>query len=77
MISPREIYNLLLDSSRTETKVREIIIGLTWTLCSAEGIGLCMSPAIPTRTLPWSGTLVDRSCSELSLWTRLGRLGEK
>ena len=70
MISPREIYNLLLDSSQTETKVREIIIGLTWTLCNAEGIGLCMSPAIPTRTLPWSGTLVDRSCSELSLWIR-------
>lgn len=70
MISPREIYNLLLDSSQTETKVREIIIGLTWTLCNAEGIGLCMSPAIPTRTLPWSGTLVDRSLSKLSLWIR-------
>ena len=70
MISPREIYNLLFDSSQTETKVREIIIGLTWTLCNAEGIGLCMSPAIPTRTLPWSGTLVDRPCSELSLWIR-------
>lgn len=70
MISPREIYNLLLDSSQTETKIREIIIGLTWTLCNAEGIGLCMSPAIPTRTLPWSGTLVDRSLSELSVWIR-------
>ncbi len=70
MINPREIYDLLLDSSQTETKVREIIIGLTWTLCNAEGIGLCMSPAIPTRTLPWSGTLVNRSISELAPWIR-------
>ncbi len=70
MINPREIYDLLLDSSQTETKVREIIIGLTWTLCNAEGIGLCMSPAIPTRTLPWSGTLVNRSIGELAPWIR-------
>lgn len=70
MIHPREIYDLLLDSSQTETQVKEIIIGLTWTLCKAEGIGLCMSPGTPTRTLPWSGTLVDRSITELSAWIR-------
>ncbi len=70
MINPREIYDLLLDSSQTATTVREIIIGLTWTLCRAEGIGLCMSPAIPTRTLSWSGTLVHRPLAELSSWIR-------
>ncbi len=70
MINPREIYDLLLDSSQTETEVREVIIGLTWTLCRAEGIGLCMSPGIPTRTLPWSGTLVHRPIEELSAWIR-------
>lgn len=69
-IDPKEIYDLLLDSSQTVTPIQEIIIGLTWTLCRAEGIGLCMSPGTPTRILPWSGTLVDRPIKELSTWIR-------
>lgn len=67
---PREIYDLLLDSSQTSTPVRETIIGLTWTLCRAEGMGLCMSPGTPTRTLSWSGTLVDRAIADLAPWIR-------
>ncbi len=35
MINPREIYDLLLDSSQIATQIEEIIIGLTWTLCKA------------------------------------------
>jgi len=69
-IHPREIYNLLLDSSQTTALVEEIIIGLTWTLCRAEGIGLCMSPGQPTRTLPWSGTLVNKPIADLTPWVR-------
>ncbi|MEA5598468.1 DUF364 domain-containing protein [Rivularia sp. UHCC 0363] len=70
MINPREIYDLLLDYGTTDTQVKEIIIGLTWTLCLTEGAGLCMSPGIVTRTLPWSGTLVNKSISELAPWLR-------
>lgn len=69
-IHPREIYNLLLESSQTQAIVQEIIIGLTWTFCRAEGIGLCMSPGQPTRILPWSGTLANRSISDLAPWVR-------
>lgn len=67
---PREIYDLLLQASRSDAIVQEVIIGLTWTLCRAEGIGLCMSPGQPTRTLPWSGTLVNRPIGELTRWVR-------
>lgn len=70
MINPAEIYTLLLEYGNSTTPIKEIIIGLTWTLCEAEGIGLCMSPAIPTRTLSWSGTLVNRTSSELAPWLR-------
>ncbi|MBR8827353.1 MAG: DUF364 domain-containing protein [Gomphosphaeria aponina SAG 52.96 = DSM 107014] len=68
MINPSEIYNILIEYSNSITPIREILIGLTWTLCEAEGIGLCMSPAIPTRTLTWSGTLVNRTPSALAPW---------
>jgi uncharacterized protein (DUF4213/DUF364 family) len=70
MVNPREIYDLLLESAQVQTAIEEIILGLTWTLCRAQGIGLAMSPGTPTRTLPWSGTLVNKSIAELSLWLR-------
>lgn len=70
MINPHEIYDLMLDYGTTDTQVKEILIGLTWTLCLTEGAGLCMSPGIATRTLPWSGTLVNKSISELAPWLR-------
>jgi hypothetical protein len=40
MISPRQIYDILLDYSNTTDEIQEIIIGLTWTLCQVQGIGL-------------------------------------
>jgi hypothetical protein len=73
MLKPREIYDLLIDSSKTQIPVEEILIGLTWTMCKAEGIGLCMSPGTPTRTLSWSGTLANKAiafmCDRLSTFT--------
>lgn len=68
MLKPREIYDLLLDSSKTDIPVEEILIGLTWTMCKAEGIGLCMSPGTPTRTLSWSGTLTNKAIAEVASW---------
>lgn len=70
MAHPREIYDLLLDRAKGSEVVREVLIGLTWTLCRTENIGLCMSPGTVTRTLPWSGTLANKSVSELALWVR-------
>jgi uncharacterized protein (DUF4213/DUF364 family) len=68
MLNPQKIYELLLDYGNSQTVVKEILIGLTWTLCQGEGIGLAMSPAIPTRTLSWSGTLVHKKIAELAPW---------
>ena len=70
MVHPKEIYDLLLDYGNTNTPIKEILIGLTWTLCETEGIGLCMSPGTVTRTLPWSGTLVNKPVKELASWLR-------
>lgn len=70
MVHPREIYDLLLDNARSSELVKEVLIGLTWTLCRTENIGLAMSPGTVTRTLPWSGTLVNKSVEELALWVR-------
>lgn len=69
-VHPREIYNLLLSSSQTDAIVREIMIGLTWAYCQAEGIGLCMSSRQPTRTLPWSGSLVKMAIANLAAWLK-------
>lgn len=69
-IHPREIYSLLLEASQSATPVKEVVIGLTWTLCQADDIGLAMSPGQPTRTLSWSGTLVNRTVAELAPWLK-------
>lgn len=60
MLNPRYIYDLLLDQSQSDQRVQEVLIGLTWTLCQGTGIGLAMSPALATRTLSWSGTLINQ-----------------
>ncbi|TVQ43341.1 MAG: hypothetical protein EA365_12670 [Gloeocapsa sp. DLM2.Bin57] len=70
MLNPREIYNLLLDASQVDHSVKEIVIGLTWTMCQSDAIGLAMSPGIPNRTLPWSGTLVNQPLTNLTPWLR-------
>lgn len=68
MQQPKHLYELLLDYAASETPVEALTIGLVWTICKAESIGLAMSPAAYTRTLPWSGSLVGKSLAELSHW---------
>ncbi|MBJ7901411.1 MAG: hypothetical protein GC158_16155 [Cyanobacteria bacterium RI_101] len=68
MLNPRCIYDLLLDRSQCDQRVQEVLIGLTWTLCRGTSIGLAMSPALATRTLSWSGTLVHQKMTDLTPW---------
>jgi uncharacterized protein (DUF4213/DUF364 family) len=70
MASPWEIYDLLLDYASGSEAVREIIIGLVWTCCEADAVGLAMSPGTPTRTLPWAGTLRGKPVAELAGWIK-------
>lgn len=71
MSSPWQIYELLIDYASAPDPVEEVLIGPIWTLCRTErGIGLAMSPRIPTRTLDWSGTLRGRPVGELAAWVK-------
>ncbi len=70
MSHPQQVYELLLDSASSDSLVEIVNIGLVWTLCKAGHCGLAMSPQLPTRTLPWSGTLVGKSLNELSAWIK-------
>jgi len=71
MANPKEIYDLLQDkmSQSGSAEIERLLIGLTWTLCEVEGnSGLAMSPGIPTRTLPWSGSMSGARISGLKDW---------
>jgi uncharacterized protein len=68
MDNPKRIYELLLDYAARKEQVSELTIGLVWTVCKAEQLGLAMSPGFATRTLPWSGTLAGKTLAELSGW---------
>jgi len=65
-----EIYDWLLDRARSESTLRQLLLGLQWSVAELEGVGLCFSPAHTPRTLPWSGTLRGRPASELCGWIR-------
>lgn len=67
---PGEFYDLLLDYAASPATVQEVSIGLVWTYCRADAVGLCMSPGVQTRTLPWAGTLRGRPLAELAGWVR-------
>lgn len=61
-------YDMLQDKI-SDSAVREILIGRTWTMCDAQdSIGLAMSPEEARRTLPWPGTLSGRSLQQLAAW---------
>src|SRR5574341_1457450 len=71
MTDPNEIYELLLDYANSAARVDRLTIGLVWTLCSSgRSAGLAMSPGIPTRTLPWAGTLAGQSLRQLTAWVK-------
>lgn len=68
-MNPRAVYELLNDYAARPDPVREVVIGPIWTLCRTDlGVGLAMSPQIPTRTLAWPGTLCGRPVAELAAW---------
>jgi uncharacterized protein (DUF4213/DUF364 family) len=68
MTSPYELYDALQDYAASPQRIRDVVIGLVWTYCEADSVGLAMSPGVPTRTLPWSGSLRGSPLSELARW---------
>lgn len=70
MSDHKRIYEWLLDYCSTDAVIDSLMIGLVWTVCrnSDGGFGLAMSPGIPTRTLPWSGTLTGKPVTDVASW---------
>jgi uncharacterized protein (DUF4213/DUF364 family) len=73
MTRPNRIYELLLDYAANNARVAELTVGLVWTVCKAQpdggtALGMAMSPGLPTRTLPWPGTLTGKTLGELAGW---------
>ena len=80
MNNPWDIYNFLIDQVNVQEvnvqhKVRDVLIGVTWTLCCTSNddnhhYGLAMSPAGQTRTLPWSGSLAGTEVKKIAQWLK-------
>jgi uncharacterized protein (DUF4213/DUF364 family) len=71
MSHPKHLYELLLDYCSSNARVDSLTIGLVWTLCQSSqqnAAGLAMSPAISTRTLPWSGELAGKAITDVAAW---------
>lgn len=72
MANPKRLYELLLDHCSSDAVVENLMIGLVWTLCQSSGqaasTGLAMSPGVPTRVLPWSGTLRGMALTDVAAW---------
>ncbi|HEY6880059.1 MAG TPA: DUF364 domain-containing protein [Polyangiales bacterium] len=66
----KDLYDTLIQHGHTQARVRSVLLGLNWSVCRADGVGVCFSPTDPPRTLPWSGTLVNRRTDELASWLR-------
>jgi hypothetical protein len=66
----RDLYDMLLSRARTDAPVRRVLLGLSWSVCQVEAVGVCFSPRDVPRTLSWSGTLRGRSSAELAPWVR-------
>lgn len=70
MANPYAFYDLLQDHAASAATVRDVLIGLVWTYCEADAIGLAMSPGLSTRTLPFAGALRGKPVAELARWVR-------
>ena len=68
MTQPAKLYELLIDHASSDAKVTEFTLGLVWSVCKTQQLGLAMSPSTPTRTLSWPGTLVGKTIRELAKW---------
>lgn len=66
------VYDMLLDIVPSHAMIKEVTLGLTWTLCQAQGqSGLAMSPQRgDNRTLSWPGTLKGKAARDVASWIR-------
>lgn len=65
-----DLYDMLLARAVSEEPVRRVLLGLNWSMCRTEGVGLCFSPTEVVRTLAWPGTLRGMLGAQLAPWIR-------
>ncbi len=75
-MDPWRLYDQLIAESRAEAKIKDILLGLSWSLSTiadesgSTNHGICFSPQGVGRTLPWAGTLRGRTVVELAPWIK-------
>lgn len=67
------LYQLLIDRAQCTGTLRQMALGLSWSLAATETVdgishGLCFSPTQAPRNLPWPGSLSGTAVSELIPW---------
>lgn len=72
MDDPKRLYDCLLDYC-TSHPIERITLGQVWTVCQTGRddtirSGLAMTPAQPSRTLQWPGTLVGQALKDIAVW---------
>lgn len=65
-----DLYDMLLARAAADEPVRRVLLGLSWSLCEVDAVGVCFSPSEAPRTLSWPGTLRGRRAAELAAWVR-------
>lgn len=73
--APRGIYDLLAQQAESACIIRDVTMGLAWTCIQVEdpatgltGAGLCFSPVVHDRNIPWSGTLTGKPVNDILPW---------
>ncbi|MAR01312.1 MAG: hypothetical protein CMI00_12345 [Oceanospirillaceae bacterium] len=69
------IYLLIAEQAESSCIIRDVTMGLAWTCIQVEdpatgqlGSGLCFSPTVHDRNIPWSGTLTGKPVNDLLPW---------
>ncbi|MEZ5588143.1 MAG: DUF364 domain-containing protein [Sedimenticolaceae bacterium] len=66
---PWSVYDLIRRQVREGIAVDQLVLGLTWTYCLAEGgIGFAQSPGVASRLLEFPGTMAGREAAAVAGW---------
>ena len=75
--TPTGIYTLLAQQAESACIIRDVTMGLAWTCVQVEdpatglsGAGLCFSPTVHDRNIPWSGTLIGKPVNDILPWLK-------
>lgn len=71
---PDALYRLLMAKANRRGTLLQMALGLSWSIAQVEleqgaiSSGLCFSPLLVPRNLPWSGTLSGKELNQVVPW---------